>query len=198
MSICREGAKRTKPALSSDVTSGNGHRNETQGALSEHQETPLHCEGDQTLSQVAWWDCGVSILGNTQKLSGHGCRWPCLRRGLGPHGPPQVPSSPNHSVALWHPHYSHLNNKILSVWRKILKSHAHKECKHCLSFTEAFTQQFYVTVPYIITYIKIRKIYLIIYANLMFWKQSNKYESVRGEPVKKLFKGNIQRTLKYS
>lgn len=32
----------------------------------------------------------------------------------------------------------------------------------------------------------------------MFWKQSNKYESLLGEPVKKLFKGNIQRTLKYS
>lgn len=40
--------------------------------------------------------------------------------------------------------------------------------------------------------------YLIIYANLVFWKQSNKYESVRGKPVKKLFKGNIQRALKHS
>lgn len=80
--------------------------------------------------------------------------------------------------------------------KSIKKSHVHKECKLCLSFTEALTEQF--SVLYIITYIKVRKIYLIIHAKLMFWKQSNKYESVRGEPVKKLFKGNIQRASKYS
>lgn len=40
--------------------------------------------------------------------------------------------------------------------------------------------------------------YLIIYANLVFWKQSYKYESVRGKPVKKHFKGNIQSALKSS
>lgn len=30
--------------------------------------------------------------------------------------------------------------------------------------------------------------YLIIYANLVFWKQSNKYESVCGKPVKNSLK----------
>jgi len=45
---------------------------ETQEAASDHQETLIDCEGDQALAQVAPGGCGVSITGDTQKLSGHG------------------------------------------------------------------------------------------------------------------------------
>jgi len=47
-------------------------QNETQEGPSKHQETLLHCEGDQALAQVAQGDCGASILGDIQKLPGHG------------------------------------------------------------------------------------------------------------------------------
>lgn len=46
----------------------------TQEAPSKHQETFFHCEGDQALAQVAQGGDGFSILGDTQKLSGHGPR----------------------------------------------------------------------------------------------------------------------------
>ena len=44
----------------------------TQEVPFEHQETLFHCEGDGALAQVAQGGCGVSILGDTQKPSGHG------------------------------------------------------------------------------------------------------------------------------
>lgn len=45
---------------------------ETQEVHSEHQETLLSYQVDQELIQVGWRSCGVSILGDTKKLSGHG------------------------------------------------------------------------------------------------------------------------------
>ena len=51
---------------------------ETQEALSEHQEALSYCDGDQALEQVAQRGCGISILGDTQKLSGHGPGQPTL------------------------------------------------------------------------------------------------------------------------
>lgn len=38
---------------------------------SEHRETCFHWEGDQALAQVDQRGCGVSVLGDTQKPSGH-------------------------------------------------------------------------------------------------------------------------------
>ena len=43
---------------------------ETQEAPPEHQETFFYCEGGQALEQVAQRGCGVSILGEVQKLTG--------------------------------------------------------------------------------------------------------------------------------
>ena len=43
---------------------------ETQEFAPEHQETLFHCEGDPALAQVVWGGCGVSILGDIQKLPG--------------------------------------------------------------------------------------------------------------------------------
>ena len=45
---------------------------ETQEAPSEHQEIVFDCVGDQPLAQVVQGGCGVSILGDIQKPSGHG------------------------------------------------------------------------------------------------------------------------------
>lgn len=42
---------------------------ETQEVLSEHQETYFYCEGGQTRPRFAWRGCGVSILGDAQKLT---------------------------------------------------------------------------------------------------------------------------------
>jgi len=39
---------------------------------SECEETLSHCEGDGTLEQVAQRDCGVSVLREIEKPSGHG------------------------------------------------------------------------------------------------------------------------------
>jgi len=36
-----------------------------------HQEALLHCEDDQALAQIAQRGCGVSILRDIKKLSGH-------------------------------------------------------------------------------------------------------------------------------
>lgn len=39
---------------------------------SEHHETLFYCECDGTPEQIAQRHCGVSILGDNHKLSGHG------------------------------------------------------------------------------------------------------------------------------
>jgi len=61
-----EGAKKIVPCSSvmpSDRTRGNGHK-------LKHRRFPMNIsEGDQALAQVAQGGCGVSILGDTQKLS---------------------------------------------------------------------------------------------------------------------------------
>ena len=45
---------------------------ETREVLSERQEILFYCESDRALAQVAQGGCGVFILGDTQKWSGHG------------------------------------------------------------------------------------------------------------------------------
>ena len=45
---------------------------------SKHQETLFHCKGDQALAQVAERGCGISTLGDIQKLSGHSAGQPAL------------------------------------------------------------------------------------------------------------------------
>ena len=60
-----------------DRTRGNGHKLK-QEVSPECQEMLFHCEGDQALSQVAWRGCGVFILGDIQKPSGHGPGKPAL------------------------------------------------------------------------------------------------------------------------
>lgn len=47
----------------------------------KHQKNVIHCEGDQTLAQVAQRGCGVSVLGDTQMLTEHGPEHPAV---LGP------------------------------------------------------------------------------------------------------------------
>jgi len=47
-------------------------KTETWEASSERQETLFYCGGHQALAQAAQGGCGVSILGDTQKLIGHG------------------------------------------------------------------------------------------------------------------------------
>lgn len=47
-------------------------RSETQEVLSEHQETHLHCKGDQALAEAAQGHCGLPTLKDIQKQSGHG------------------------------------------------------------------------------------------------------------------------------
>ena len=69
---CKKDGARRFPVVPSDRTKGNGHKNETQEALSEYQETLFHCEGGQALAQVAQGGCGVSILADTQKPPEHG------------------------------------------------------------------------------------------------------------------------------
>lgn len=50
----------------------------TQGTPSEHQEMLFDCEDDQTLAQVAWGCCGVSIFGDIPKPPGHSLGQLCL------------------------------------------------------------------------------------------------------------------------
>ena len=56
--------------------------------MPEHQETLFDCEGDRALAQVAQGGCGVSLLGDTQKPSGHSPGQPALGHpagaGVGP------------------------------------------------------------------------------------------------------------------
>jgi len=51
--------------------SGNGHKLKHR---SFHQIIRKHCEGDQALAQVAQRVCGDFVLGDIEKLSGHGPR----------------------------------------------------------------------------------------------------------------------------
>lgn len=44
----------------------------------KHQGALLYCPGDQTVPQVAQRDCGVLLLGDLQKPSGHGGGQPSL------------------------------------------------------------------------------------------------------------------------
>ncbi|KAK4805788.1 hypothetical protein QYF61_000394 [Mycteria americana] len=73
------GASFCSPSLSS--SSGcwrQKAQTETQEVTLEHQETMFHCEGDRALEQVAQKWCGVSRLGDIEKLSGHGPGQPAL------------------------------------------------------------------------------------------------------------------------
>jgi len=45
---------------------------ETEDVLSQHWERVFYCAGDGALALVAMGACGVSILRDTQKLSGQG------------------------------------------------------------------------------------------------------------------------------
>jgi len=55
---------------------GQGQRQqaqtEAQEVPSEHQGTLSYCWGDRALASVAQEGCGVSMLGDIQKPSGHG------------------------------------------------------------------------------------------------------------------------------
>ena len=44
----------------------------------KHNKPLFYCEGGQTLEEVAWRGCGVSILGDIQNPSGHGPGQPAL------------------------------------------------------------------------------------------------------------------------
>lgn len=53
----------------------------------KHKTKLLYCEDDQTLEQASQRGCGVSVLGDTQNLTGHGFGQPAvadraLSRGL--------------------------------------------------------------------------------------------------------------------
>lgn len=48
------------------------------GGLSEHQEAPFHCDGDQALLQLDQGGCEVSILEDIQKLPGYSSGQPAL------------------------------------------------------------------------------------------------------------------------
>jgi len=75
INTCREGAKRMEPG-SFQWCPGTGPKqwaqNETQELPSEHQQTLSYCGGDRALAQVAQICCGVSTLGDIQKLYAHG------------------------------------------------------------------------------------------------------------------------------
>lgn len=47
-------------------------QNDTQEDSSELQEMLFHCDPDWALAQVTQRCCGVSLLGDNQKPSGHG------------------------------------------------------------------------------------------------------------------------------
>lgn len=51
-------------------------RHKSSGHKLKHKKLHLnitkHCEGDQALELVAYRDCGVSLLGNTHKMTGNG------------------------------------------------------------------------------------------------------------------------------
>ena len=47
-------------------------QSETWEVPSEHQEILFCCGSDQALAQVPRGGCGISLLGDIQKLSGHG------------------------------------------------------------------------------------------------------------------------------
>lgn len=77
--------------------------NARQEVPSEHQEILFHCEGYQALAQAARRDCGVSILGKIQKLSGHSIGQPAPGAWLGAWTRRLLtdPSTFNHSTSLW-------------------------------------------------------------------------------------------------
>lgn len=82
--------------------------NETQGVLSEHQETFFfYCEGDWILTQVEQRGCGVSLLEIPQsQLDMVLHNWfsvALLEQEVSIRWPPEVPSNINHCVILWFP-----------------------------------------------------------------------------------------------
>lgn len=71
----REGVKRTEPSSCQNAqrqNNGQWAQTEIQEEPSEHQKTLFYCEGNQALAWGAQWDCGVPILGHSQKPSEHG------------------------------------------------------------------------------------------------------------------------------
>lgn len=69
--VCKEDGVRLLSVVSSDGTRHSG-QTERQEFLSEHQDIGfLHGESDQALAQVVQRTCGVSILGDIEKLSGY-------------------------------------------------------------------------------------------------------------------------------
>ena len=65
-------------AVHTDGTRGNGMNKENHEIPTEHKKRLFHYEGDQPPAQAAQGGCAVSILGNIQKLFGHGSRQPAL------------------------------------------------------------------------------------------------------------------------
>lgn len=60
---------------------GAQQQNKRPWAHAEIQENPFklfHCEGHQTLEQVAQRGCGVSVLGESQNMCGHNLGQPTL------------------------------------------------------------------------------------------------------------------------
>lgn len=84
--------------MSSDRT--NWAQTEAQEILSEHGEHPFHCKDDQAVAQVAHSDSGVSILGDTEKPSGHSCEQPDLADPVSNEFR-VIHSHFNHCVILW-------------------------------------------------------------------------------------------------
>lgn len=62
----------------SEKARGNGYKLNYRKFYLSIKEKLFYCEGEQTLELVAQRDCGVTIPGDTQNLTGHGCEQPVL------------------------------------------------------------------------------------------------------------------------
>ena len=100
---CKEDRARLFLVVPSDSTRSSGHKLKHRRLCMNIRN---HCEGDSTLAQVAQDSCGVSIPGDTEKLSGHGPGQPALCGPASAGGLDQMTSRglfqpPNHSMILW-------------------------------------------------------------------------------------------------